>query len=124
MGPGQKRKKSGNAGRGAAQPGLGVQQPVVEVRQPEVVAAAPPETLGAIILVAKKVKVYYWKCKAKTHAMKDCTVEHYCYVCDNSKHPMPKCPTLKLPKPSTFVAGFGDEELMFTQFPDSVYKAQ
>ena len=37
---------------------------------------------------------------------------------------MSKCPTLKLPRPTTFVAGFGDEELMFTQFLDNVYKAQ
>ena len=74
--------------------------------------------------MAKKVKVYCWKCKAKSHATKDCTVEHYCYICDNLKHPLSKCPILKLPKPTTFVAGFRDEDLMFTQFLDSVYKAQ
>ena len=76
------------------------------------------------VLDHSKPQVYCWKCKAKTHATKDCTVEHYCYVCDNAKHPTSKCPTLKLPKSTTFVAGFGDEDLMFTQFPDSVYKAQ
>ena len=92
------------------------QQPVVAPVQPVEGAVAAP--------VPKKVKVYCWKCKSKTHAMKDCTVQHYFYVCDNSRHPTSKCPTLKLPSPTTFVSGFGDEDLMFTQFPDSVYKEQ
>ena len=122
--PGQKRKKNGNVGRGGVAPGQGIQPVVVEARQQNVAVAAQPEALSVANPVAKKIKVYCWKCKVKTHATKDCTIEHYCYIFDNSKHPMSKCPTLKLPKPTTFVAGFGDEELMFNQFPDSVYKEQ
>ena len=114
------------AGQGAAV----LPQGPVQVSAPMVVAA-PVQPVDAPVIpvegvpsvpAPKKIKVYCWKCKSKAHAAKDCTVQHYCYVCDNSKHPTAKCPTLKLPRPTTFVSGFGDEDLMFTQFPDSVYK--
>ena len=55
---------------------------------------------------------------------KDCDREQYCFVCDSSKHSLSKCPVLKMPKPTTFVAGFGMEELMFAQFPDSLHQDQ
>jgi hypothetical protein len=31
------------------------------------------------------------------HATKDCTVQHYCLVCDNFKHPTLICPALHAP---------------------------
>ena len=130
--PGLKRKNYDN-GRGAGGPRQGQQVqpaamvqpaavPVVEAPQPLVVAMPTDSVVPG--QVAKKVKVYCFKCKAKSHATKDCNVELYCYICDNSKHSLSKCPVLKLPRPTTFVAGFGEEDLMFTQFPDSVFKAQ
>ena len=32
------------------------------------------------------------------------------------------CPTLRLPRPTAFTAGYGTEETIFSQLPDSVYK--
>ena len=54
-----------------------------------------------------------WKCPVDTHAMKDCPVQHYCLVCDNTEHPTTRCPTLRLSKPSTLTAGFGTDETLF-----------
>ena len=64
-----------------------------------------------------------WKCAVNTHATKDCTAQHYCLVCDNTEHPTMRCPTLRLPKPSAFTAGFGTDETLFLQLPDSVFMA-
>jgi hypothetical protein len=43
-----------------------------------------------------------WKCAMDNHASKDCTVQHYCLVCNNAAHPTIRCPTLKLLRPSSF----------------------
>ena len=64
-----------------------------------------------------------WKCFVDTHSSKECTVLHYCLLCDNSAHPTMRCPTLRLPKPAAFTAGFGTDDTLFLQLPDSVYKA-
>ena len=57
-----------------------------------------------------------------THASKDCKALHYCLLCDNMAHPTQRCPTLRLPKPTAVTAGFGTDETMFLQLPDSVFK--
>ena len=72
--------------------------------------------------VAKKVKVWCWKCSVKTHAVKDCTVQHYCYICDQDKHPTHRCPTLRLPKPTTMVVGMGHDDTTFNVFPEMVFR--
>ena len=54
-----------------------------------------------------------WKCSVDTHATKDCPVQHYCLVCDNTEHPTTRCPTLRLPKPSALTAGYGTDETLF-----------
>jgi hypothetical protein len=53
---------------------------------------------------------------------KDCTVQHYFLVCDNFKHPTLRCPSLRLPRPSAFVAGEGTDDALLC-LPDSVHKA-
>jgi hypothetical protein len=63
-----------------------------------------------------------WKCTVDTHATKDCTVHHYCLVCNIDAHPTVRCPTLKLPRPSPFVTGNGTKESNFLQLPNSVFK--
>jgi hypothetical protein len=79
---------------------------------------------AAVLPGAGKVKkaVKCWKCAVDTHATKDCKVQHYCLVCDNTAHPTSRCPTLRLPRPSAFVAAQGFEESLFLELPDSVYK--
>ena len=59
-----------------------------------------------------------------THATKECPAKHYCFICENAKHPTPKCPSLKLPRPSVLVAGQGNKDAMFIQFPDNLFKAR
>ena len=54
-----------------------------------------------------------WKCAVDTHSTKSCPVKHYCLVCDNGAHPTLRCPTLRLPKPTAFSAGYGTEETIF-----------
>jgi hypothetical protein len=85
---------------------------------------------GAVVQVAEAAKaagkakksVRCWKCSDNSHAVKDCKVNHYCYICDKKAHPTARCHVLKLPKPSVFVSGSGLLEIYFTSFPDSVLK--
>jgi hypothetical protein len=63
-----------------------------------------------------------WNCAVDTHAAKDCMAQHYYLVCNNADHPTVRYPTLKLPRPSTFVTGNGTEETIFLQLPNSVFK--
>ena len=58
----------------------------------------------------------------KTHAVKDCAVKHYCYLCDNDKHPTHRCPTLRLPRPTMMVVGMGHDDTRFNVFPESVFR--
>ena len=76
----------------------------------------PPIAVPEVEAVTKKVKVWCWKCSVKTHAVKDCTVRHYCYLCDQDKHPTHRCPTLRLPKPTKMVLGMGHDGTMFNVF--------
>src|ERR1043165_8839208 len=98
--------------------------------QPQVLPTNPqlPNVMEAsvqtVVPEVKKAKARCWKGEVDTHATKDCVVLHYCYICDNHKHPMKKCPTIRLPKPSVFVAGLGNRETMFIMFPSSIYKEQ
>ena len=97
---------------GAAPPVLGVVGASEPVAGPGVLAGGKEKTK----------KTVCWKCAVNTHATKDCTDLHYCLVYDNTAHPTVRCPTLKLPKPSAFTSGFGTDDTMFLQFPDSVCK--
>ena len=63
-----------------------------------------------------------WKCAVNTHATKDCTAQYFCLVCNNTEHPTMLCPTLRLPRPSAFTSGFGTDDTLFLQLPDSVFK--
>jgi hypothetical protein len=63
-----------------------------------------------------------WKYAVDSHATKDCPVQHYCLVCDNFKHPTLRCPTLRLPRPLSYVAGEGTDDALLC-LPDSVHKA-
>ena len=106
--PGLKRKKPARAAAVMRPP---QQRPEVAV-QPASVPAPTADVVPAVP-VQKKVKMYCFKCKSRLHLTKDCVREQFCFVCDSSKHALTKCPILRLPKPTTFVAGFGMEELMF-----------
>ncbi|KAI4965533.1 hypothetical protein ZWY2020_051608 [Hordeum vulgare] len=120
MKPGQKckkkKKKTGN-GQPHVQ-GAPTVQPASQARGTEGEQPDP----GVIGQDAKKPKTRRWKCEVDTHATKDCTIAHYCYICDDPQHSLKKCPTLKLPKPTVLVAGQGDHDTMFSLFPSSVYK--
>jgi hypothetical protein len=63
-----------------------------------------------------------WKCAVDSHATKDCTVQHYCLVFDYFKHPTLRCPTLRLPRPSSFVTGEGTDDALLC-LSDCVHKA-
>ena len=132
VGAGQKRKAKG---RPARPQGVNQQAPPVVVAPVEavvtpaavavvdlVVDEVVPPAISAVVPAGKKVKVWCWKCASKTHAIRDCTARHYCYICDNDKHAMERCPALKLPKPVTFVAGMGHGDTGFNQFPDCVFR--
>ena len=82
------------------------------------VVAGPSCPLGKA--KAKKATVC-WKCAVNTHATKDCTAQHFCLVCNNSEHPTMRCPTLRQQRPSAFTSGFGIDETLFLQLPDSVF---
>jgi hypothetical protein len=88
------------------------------------VPTQPLEGAGGVIASSTKAKklVKCWKCAVNTHATKDCKVQHYCLVCDNTTHPTSRCPTLRLPRPSVLVAAQGFDESLFLELPDSVYK--
>jgi hypothetical protein len=90
---------------------------------------APGNSAGLIqsnLVVVEQVKTpkpgKCWKCSVDTHATKDCSAQHYCLVSNNDAHPIIRCPTLRLPRPSAFVTGNGTEETIFIQMPDSVFK--
>ena len=53
---------------------------------------------------------------------KDCTVVHYCHICNNYKHPLHRCSVLKQPRPCAFLGGCGLVNAMFVQLPDSLFK--
>jgi hypothetical protein len=89
--------------------------PVAPAVQSEVSADADAD-------LAKKV-VKCWKCAVDTHATKECKVQHFCLVCDNGAHPTVRCPTLKMPRQLSFVAGSGCEDSLFLQLPGSAFKA-
>jgi hypothetical protein len=67
-----------------------------------------------------KKGVWCWKCSVDSHAVKDCKVKHYCYVCDRRAHPTQRCPVLRAPRHSAFVLGTCQIETYFTTLPDSV----
>jgi hypothetical protein len=100
--------------------------------QPTMVATSEPILIlvqaVAVVLVpdapvVKKKKVgRCWKCVVNTHATKDCKVIHYCLVCDSGAHPTIRCPILKLPRPSSFFVGCGNDATLDLELPDSVYK--
>ena len=102
----------------------GVQQQVVVPAAPvtSVVETVPAESSVVPLGKAKKKATVCWKCAVNTHATKDCTVQHYCLVCNNAEHPTMRCPTLRLPRPSAFTSGFGTDATLFLQLPDSVFK--
>lgn len=66
--------------------------------------------------------MWCYKCRTDDHLSKDCTVTHFCYICNNYKHPLHRCSVLKQPKPVATFGGVGLNEAMFTQLPDSVFK--
>jgi hypothetical protein len=45
-------------------------------------------------------------------------------VCDSGAHPTIRCPILKLPRPTRFFVGCGNDATLDLQLPDSVYKPQ
>jgi hypothetical protein len=115
-----------------SQPGQGVYVPPHQPSVPQLSLVQQPQSMaphmGAIVQAAEVVKpagkskksVRCWKCADNSHAVKDCKVDHYCYICDKKAHPTARCPVLKLPRPSVFVSGSGLLETYFTAFPDSV----
>ena len=105
---------------------LGFQLQSVQPLLPAVPAA--PAANNVVVAVGSQGKAksrkatVCWKCSVNTHATKDCTAQHFCLVCNNTEHPTMRCPTLRLPKPSAFTSGFGTDETLFLQLPDSVFK--
>lgn len=86
-------------------------------------AVTPPAEHSTVADVVKAKKpVWCWKCANDTHISKECKVQHYCYICDKLAHPTVRCPVLKNPRPTAFVAGVGTYETFFTTLPDSVVK--
>jgi hypothetical protein len=86
-------------------------------------AVTPPTEHSTVADVVKTKKpVWCWKCANDTHISKECKVQHYCYICDKLAHPTVRCPVLKNPRPTAFVAGVGTYETFFTTLPDSVVK--
>jgi hypothetical protein len=63
-----------------------------------------------------------WKGVVNTHATKDCKVTHYCLVCDTDRHPMVRCPILKILKPQGYFVGCGDFATLDVHLPDLVHK--
>jgi hypothetical protein len=87
--------------------------------QPMVTA---PEVVAPVAKQKKAGKC--WKCDVNTHATKACKAIHYCLICDSGAHPTIRCPVLKLPRPTSFFVGCGNDATLDLQIPDSVYKPQ
>jgi hypothetical protein len=119
-----------------------IQQPPMPLGLPASIATAvsPPavsvtaglvgHTTSSDVLVVESVvqgkgkkSLKCWKCAVDSHNTKDCTVQHFCIVCDNFEHPTARCPIVKLPKPYASVAGSGSQDTILLQLPDSVFKA-
>jgi hypothetical protein len=94
--------------------------PLIPVQTPAAVPAPDP----AAPVGKQKKAGRCWKCAVNTHATKDCKVIHYCLVCDSGAHPTIRCPVLKLPRPTSFFVGCGNDATLDLQLPDSVYKPQ
>uniref|UniRef100_A0ACD5WF51 Uncharacterized protein n=1 Tax=Avena sativa TaxID=4498 RepID=A0ACD5WF51_AVESA len=92
-----------------------------QIYQPMVVASQVSEG-PSVADVGKKNKKFVrcWKCAVNTHATKDCKAVHYCYICDCTAHPTLRCPVLKLPRLTPYMAGIGNDQTLFTQIPDAV----
>jgi hypothetical protein len=50
-------------------------------------ASSEPALVADVVQGKGKKSGKCWKCAVNSHATKDCTVQHYCLVCDNFKHP-------------------------------------
>ena len=58
------------------------------------------------------------KCRADDHLSKNCTVVHYCYICNNYKHALFHCcPVLKQMRPSASFCGHGTNATRFILDP-------
>jgi hypothetical protein len=71
----------------------------------------------------KMKKSWCWKCADHSHMTKDCKVKHYCYICDKIAHPTVRCPVLKAPRPTAYIAGSSLSET-FTALPDSFVREE
>jgi hypothetical protein len=77
----------------------GPQLPLVQQPQPMAPQAGAVVPAAEVTKAAGKSKksVRCWKCADNSHAVKDCKVDHYYYICDKKTHPTARCPVLKLP---------------------------
>lgn len=82
--------------------------------QPNPVAAASQADTSELGRVAKKANLWCYKCRNDDHLSKDCTITHYCYICNNYKHPLHRCSVLKQPKPMASFGGVGLNEALFS----------
>ncbi|XP_051179109.1 uncharacterized protein [Lolium perenne] len=117
--PGQLSAQSQVAiGQGSS---VGGQPPV---NHPPPVTQVVNNSTQSLVEVATRAKkpVWCWKCASDSHVSKDCKAQHYCHICDKLAHPTVRCPVLKSPRPTAFVAGLGLLDSYFTSLPDSVVK--
>ena len=124
-----KKKKRKGTGRVPASTASG---PPLFVPVPQATPAAPvlpgPVSAGtstvspAAQIGGKKISLWCYKCRTDDHLSKDCNVTHFCYICNNYKHPLHRCSVLKQSRPMAAFGGVGLNEAMFVHLPDSVFK--
>ena len=114
----KRKKKKKAAGASASVPEVAKESTAVVAAMAEAPASAEAEVVGAV--KTKKKRCAF--CKGDTHDSKECTADHYCYICDKKVHPTARCPTLRLPKPYAGIGGIGSDETMFNHLPDGIVK--
>jgi hypothetical protein len=66
--------------------------PTAQVMVPALAPAGSAGFIPGTHAVAEQVKPpkpgKCWNCSINTHATKDCTIQHYCLVCNNDAHPL------------------------------------
>ena len=77
---------------------------IQDTRDINSVALATVDTTGQMPK-GKRTGLWCFKCRSDDHLSKDCTVVHYCHICNNHKHPMHRCHVLKQPRPCALLGG-------------------
>ena len=66
---------------------------------------------------SSNLKLYCHRCCTKGHLQVDCSVTHFCQICEAEDHVLVKCLQKKNPRPVAQMVGYAHDELGFYYIP-------